>query len=94
MALNLSTESIARASSRRPLITIGIWVVVFLIAAFLRASLFEGVITTEFAITNNPESHVGNKLIEENLTGTKGTNEVVIIQSQELTVDDQEPLES
>ena len=32
MSVNLSTESIARASSRRPWITIGIWVVLFLIA--------------------------------------------------------------
>ncbi len=90
MSVNLSTESIARASSRRPWITIGIWVVVFLIAAFLRASLFEGVITTEFAITNDPESTVGKQLIEEKLTGPKGTNEVVIVQSQALTVDDPE----
>ncbi len=90
MTVNLSTESIARASSRRPWTTIGIWVVVFLIAAFLRASLFEDVITTEFAMTNNPESSVGKELIEEKLTGPKGTNEVVIVQSQELTVDDPE----
>ena len=90
MALNLSTESIARASSRRPWITIGIWVVVFIIALVLRATLFEDVITTEFALTNDPESVVGKELIEEKLTGPKGTNEVVIIQSQELTVDDPE----
>ena len=90
MALNLSTESIARASSRRPWTTIGIWVVVFIIALLLRFSLFEDVITTEFAITNDPESVVGKDLIEEKLTGPKGTNEVVIIQSQELTVDDPE----
>ncbi len=90
MPVNLSTESIARASSRRPWITIGIWIVVFLIAGFLRASLFEDVITTEFAITNDPESVVANELIEEKLTGPKGTNEVVIVQSQELTVDDPE----
>ena len=91
MSLNLSTESIARASSRRPWATIGIWVVVFLIAAFLRASLFEDVITTEFAITNDPESVVGKELVEEKLTtGSKGTNEVVIIQSQDFTVDDSE----
>jgi RND superfamily putative drug exporter len=63
---------------------------VFLIAAFLQATLFEDVITTEFEITNNPESSVGKKLIEEKLTGPKGTNEVVIVQSQEFTVDDSE----
>ena len=93
MALNLSTESIARASSRRPWITIGVWVVVFLISVFLRATVFDDVITTEFAITNDPESNVGKELIEEKLTGPKGTNEVVIIQSliaSELTVDDPE----
>ena len=67
MALNLSTESIARASSRRPWTTIGIWVVVFIIALLLRFSLFDDVITTEFAITNDPESSVGKELIEEKL---------------------------
>ena len=90
MSVNLSTESIARASSRRPWTIIGIWVVLFVIAIFLRASLFTDVITTEFAITNDPESSVGKKLIEEKLTGPKGTNELVIVQSQESTVDDSE----
>ena len=90
MFSKFSTEALARASSRRPWITIGIWVGFFLIAMFLRATLFEDVITTEFAITNDPESRVGTQLIEEKLTGTKGTNEVVIIQSQALTVDDPE----
>ena len=86
--INLSTEAIARASSRRPWITIGIWVVVFIISIFLRITLFADGITTEFAITNNPESSVGKELIEDKLTGPKGTNEVVIIQSVEFTVDD------
>ena len=91
MTLNLSTEAIARASSRRPWITIGIWVAVFVIALILRISLFEDVITTEFAITNDPESVVGKDLIEEKLTtGPKGTNEVVIIQSPDFTVGDPE----
>ncbi len=90
MSVNLSTESIARASSRRPWITIGIWVVLFFIAAFLRATLFADVITTEFAITNDPESSVGKQLIEAKLTGPKGTNEIVIVQSEDLTVDDPE----
>ena len=90
MSVNLSTESIARASSRKPWVTIGIWVLVFIIAAMLRASLFEDAITTEFAITNNPESEVANQLIENRLTGPRGTNEVVIVQSPESVVDDQE----
>ena len=87
MALNLSTEAIARASSRRPWLTIGIWILLFVIAAFLRATLFDDVITTKFEPTNNPESKIGDNLLEERLTGPKGTNEVVIVESQTLTVD-------
>ena len=90
MSVNLSTESIARASSRRPLVTVGIWVLVFVIAVFLRANLFEDAITNEFVMTNNPESQIANDLIEEKLTGTRGTNEVVIVQSQGSVVDDPE----
>ena len=89
MSLNLSTEAFARRSARRPWITIGIWVVVFIIAVFLRATLFDDVITTKFEPTNSPESKVGDRLLEEHLTGPKGTNEVVVVQSQTLTVDDQ-----
>ena len=90
MSVNLSTESIARVSSKRPWVTIGIWILVFVLAAFLRATLFEDAITTEFAITNNPESAIANELIEERLTGPRGTNEVVIVQSPESVVDDPE----
>jgi RND superfamily putative drug exporter len=86
MALNLSTEAIARATSRRPWLTIGIWSLLFVLAGFLRATLFDDVITTKFEPTNSPESKVGDTLIER-LTGPKGTNEVVIVQSQTLTVD-------
>ena len=88
MSLNLSTEAIARRSARRPWVTIGIWVLVIIIAIALRAALFEDAITTEFTFTSNPDSKRADELLEDRLRGPKATNEVVIVQSESMTVDD------
>ncbi len=76
-------------SARRPWTTIGIWVVVIIISIGLRATLFEDAISTEFAFTNNPDSQKADELLENRFLGPKGTNEVVIIQSESMTVDDE-----
>ena len=89
MAINLSTESLARGSAKRPWLTIGIWVLVVIILLALRATLFEDAISTEFAFTGNPDSKQADDLLEDRLLGPKGTNEVVIVQSETLTVGDQ-----
>ena len=88
MSLNLSTEAIARSSARRPWVTIGIWVLVIIIAIALRAALFEDAITTEFTFTSNPDSKRADELLEDRLRGPKATSEVVIVQSESMTVDD------
>ena len=87
MALNLSTEAIARRSARRPWITIGIWVLVIIIALALRAALFEDAITTEFAFTNDPDSKKADDLLEDRLRGPTATSEIIIVQSESMTVD-------
>ncbi len=81
-------ESLALRSARRPWITIGIWALVIIISLGLRATLFDDAISTEFAFTNNPDSKVADELLEERLFGPKGTNEVVIVESETMTVDD------
>ena len=79
---NLSTGSLARSSARHPWRVIGIWVLAIVISVILRGALFEGAITTEFAVTNNPDSKRADELIEDRvLSGPKGTSEVVIVQS-------------
>ena len=88
MALRISPEPIARLSARRPWIIIGLWVVLLVIGIGLRATLFEDGVTAEFDFTNEPESKRGDNLLEEKLRGPKGTREVVIVQSDTLTVDD------
>ncbi len=89
MLKHLSTRAISRGCARRPWRTIGIWVLVIVISVVLRGALFEDAITTEFTFTNNPDSILADDLIEDRiLGGPKGTNEVVIVQSETLTVED------
>ena len=90
MALDLSPEPLARRSARRPWLTIGLWVVLLVISMGLRVALFEDGVTAEFDFTNEPESKRGDNLLEDRLRGPKGTNEVVIIQSETQTVEDSE----
>ena len=85
----LAPGPLALLSARRPWITIGIWILAIVISVILRGALFEDAITTEFAFTSNPDSKLADELIEDRaLGGPKGTSEVVIVQSETLTVDD------
>ena len=89
-ARKLSPERITRLTARRPWVTIGLWVALVVIALFLVATLLSDGITTKFDFTNVPESKRADNLLEEKLHRPKGTNEVVIIQSDTLTVNDPE----
>ena len=82
-------ESLALRSARRPWVTIGIWVLVIVISVALTSTLLEDAISTEFAFTGNPDSKIADDLLEDRLLGPKGTNEVVIVQSETMTVDDE-----
>ena len=90
MALNLSTEALAGASARRPWLTIMIWVGLFLVAGFLIMSLLEDALTTDAQVTTNPESRQARTLIEDRLRGPQRVNEIIIVQSASVTVDDEE----
>ena len=91
MALNLSTEGLARASAQRPWRVVGIWIVLLLAAFGIIATLLQDVLTTEFGFTGNPESKRADKLLEDRLRGPRKINEIVVIQSEDpsLTVDDE-----
>ncbi len=84
----LSPESLARTSSRRPWTTIGIWILTVVVALFLVANLLGDAITTQFVFTNTPEAQRGVNLLEDLRGEPSSTNEVVIVQSDSLTVDD------
>ena len=89
MKLNLSTEAIARASGRRPWITIGAWLVVLVASMVLTGTLLGGALTIEETLTNNPESVRADNLLQERLGKSNDTiSEMAIVRSTDLTVDD------
>ncbi|MEE9325039.1 MAG: MMPL family transporter [Dehalococcoidia bacterium] len=87
MSLNLSTEALARRSSRHPWITIGIWVLILIIAVALIFNFLGDALTTEQNFTNNPEAIRAFDLLEDRLRGPLRANEIVIVRSETLTVD-------
>ena len=88
MALTFSTENLARSSASHPWRVVAIWLVVFLIGGFLMATLLKDGETTKFVFTGNPEVKQGLDLLEDEIRGPTGTNEIVVIESSTLTVDD------
>ncbi|MFQ5933008.1 MAG: MMPL family transporter [Dehalococcoidia bacterium] len=87
MGLNLSPRRLARSSSRHPKTVIAVWVVVFVVAGALIFNLLDDALTTEFEFTNNPESKRGFNLLEEQLQRPRKANEIVIVRSENSTVD-------
>ena len=86
---NLSTEALARAAARRPWTTIGIWLSVLVAAIMLTGTLLGDALTTEDSFTNNPESQQADNLLHERLGESNNTiDEMVIVRSTTLTVDD------
>ncbi len=88
MAGTSFTENLSRSSATRPWLVIAAWVVTLVIAIVLIASLLGGALTTQFIFTNTPESQRGLDLIEDLRGFPNSTNEVVIVRSDSLTVDD------
>ena len=84
----LSPESLARRSARRPMVTVALWIVTLVVALVLISTLLSDALTTQFIFVNTPESQRGVDLIEEMRGVPFSTNEVIIVQSEALTVDD------
>ncbi|MFQ5794969.1 MAG: MMPL family transporter [Candidatus Bipolaricaulia bacterium] len=88
MSLKLSTEALARKSGQRPWLIIGLWGLALLVALVLNVTLLGDALTTQQGFTNNPESKRADNLLEERLRGPMKANEIAIVRSQTLTVDD------
>ena len=84
------TGFLARVSARRPWITIGVWLALVVVAAVITQNLLDSATTTEFRLSGSAESECAAKLLEERLRGPEPVSEIVIVQSESLTVDDPE----
>ena len=88
MATPLSPESLARRCMCRPWVTVAVWAVAFLIALPLAGLVLPDVMTTQWRFVSDLESKRAQDLIEDRLGRPDRASEVVIVQSDSLTVDD------
>src|SRR3990170_689272 len=63
--MRLNPESIARASSRHPWRTVGVWLAIFVLSGWSASTLLGPVLTTEFDFTNTPEAKEAQEILEE-----------------------------
>jgi len=77
-----------RWCSRHPWLTIGAWGLLFLLSIAIISALLGDALTTEVTFTNSPESKRADNLIEERLSGPRKSSEIVIVQSETMTVED------
>jgi putative drug exporter of the RND superfamily len=85
----LSTAGLARITARHPWRTIGVWLVILVIAGW-QASMVGNRTTSNFDFNTKPESVKGLDLIESHMGGKQPLTETIVVQSDTLTVDDAE----
>jgi RND superfamily putative drug exporter len=88
MALRISPETLARASSRHPWRTVVAWVVTLFIAGGLTSTFLADVLSNDIAFTNNPESVQAQDAMESKITGKEPNTELYIVRSDTYTVAD------
>jgi len=84
------TDALARISARRPWLTIALWVVVVVVALGLVGRLLGSATTTEFSLSTEVEAKTAANLLEDLWQRPAAITEVVVVQSDSLTVDDPE----
>jgi RND superfamily putative drug exporter len=88
MALNISPGALARSSARHPWRVVAVWLVGIVAAFVIVGAMLNDAFTTEASVTNNPDSTVGENLLEQRLRGPFQANEAVILESDGLSVND------
>ena len=83
------TGRVAALSSRRPWLTVAVWVVV-IATAIGAAGRLGGIVTDEGGLAVATESERADALVEQRLTGEEPAQEFVLVQSGDLTVSDPE----
>ena len=84
----LSSQSLARSSSRRPWPTIGMWALLILVAVGVMSNLLSDATTQEANFTNTPEAKKALELMEQRLQGPDHDTEIFIVSSTSATVDE------
>ena len=79
---------LARFGARRPVVTIGLWVLALVVSLGLIDRLLGTATTTDFSLSSRYESEKASALLEDRLRGPRQLSELVVVQSPSYTVDD------
>ncbi|MCL4473225.1 MAG: MMPL family transporter [Actinobacteria bacterium] len=88
MSRFISTGKLADKCARKPKTTILVWLLVAVFAFLIIARLLGSAVTAEMKFTRAPESQQGMDLLKDRLTGPQKFQEMIVISSDSLTVDD------
>jgi len=87
--MKLNPETIARASSRHPWRTIGVWLVLIVAMGAVSSSLLSGVLTQDIQFTNSPESVKAQNVLDAKFGQSRTEDtEFLIVHSDAFTVDE------
>jgi RND superfamily putative drug exporter len=87
--MKLNPETIARASSRHPWRTIGVWLVVIVAMGAVSSALLADVLTQDIQFTNRPESVQAQDVLDTKFGQSRTEDtEFLIVHSDTYTVDD------
>ena len=84
----LYPEHLARASSQRPWVAVGAWVLLVLVAGFFASGIGDVLTFHHGKPIIETEGQKADRLLEERLRGPEPANESVVVQSETATVDD------
>jgi putative drug exporter of the RND superfamily len=89
--MKLNPETIARASSRHPWRTIGVWLVLIVAMGAVSSALLADVLTQDIQFTNRPESVRAQDILDTKFGQSRTEDtEFLIVHSDQFTVLDQE----
>ncbi|MEE9472802.1 MAG: MMPL family transporter, partial [Acidimicrobiia bacterium] len=90
--MNINPEILARASSKRPWLVIGGWIVLLVVAIGLSSALLADTLTTDFDFTDEPEAKRAELLIEAvdepPFFGPQSFNEILVVSSDSIAATD------
>lgn len=80
---------LARASARRPWVTVGVWVVMLVLAVVASTNMLSGALTTEQSMSGDPDSMVGQEILEKRMPGHDVDRETIVVDSEMGAADPQ-----
>lgn len=86
--MRLNPEALARASSRHPWRTVGIWLVVLVAGFAASATILSDALTTDFDFTNNPEAKRAQQILEDRRLEQDVVPETIVMVGGEGAVHD------